>query len=58
MSTSTKKPAGPTAKGLSRRRILGVALTAALAAALPIRDVKPKPRPDRWSGKTRWIGHA
>jgi hypothetical protein len=49
-------PAPP--RTLSRRRLLGGALTAALAAALPLRDVTPKPRPDRWHGKTRWIGHA
>lgn len=45
-------------KGFSRRRLLGGAITAALAAALPLRDVKVAPRPDRWKGKTRWIGHA
>ena len=49
----------PPPKGMSRRRLLGGALTAALAAvALPVRDQKLAPRPDRWHGKTRWIGHA
>ena len=48
----------PMKKGLTRRRLLGGALTAALAVALPVRDRKLEPRPDRWRGKTRWIGHA
>ena len=48
-----------TSTKLSRRRLLGGALTAALAAVvLPIRDVPVRPRPDRWKGKTRWFGHA
>ena len=56
--TVPSKPMKPPVKGLSRRRLLGGALTAALAAALPVRDRKLEPRPDRWRGKTRWIGHA
>ena len=51
----TKRDAKP---ALSRRRLLGGALTAALAAVVPITDVPVRPRPDRWHGKTRWIGHA
>lgn len=57
--TAPSKPKSPPRAGLSRRRLLGGALTAALAAlALPARDQALTPRPDRWKGKTRWIGHA
>lgn len=46
-------------KQLSRRGLLGGVLAAALAAAvLPVRDATPVKLPDRWKGKTRWIGHA
>ncbi|MBP6846741.1 MAG: hypothetical protein KA201_23495 [Kofleriaceae bacterium] len=52
-------PASPTpALGLSRRRLLGGALTAALTAALVPRDVAPRPAKTRWRETTRWIGHA
>lgn len=58
-----KRPAPPAAAaspapGLSRRRLLGGALTAALTAALVPRDVAPRPPKRRWGETTRWIGHA
>ena len=59
MTVHSKPMKPPPRPGLSRRRLLGGALTAALAAiALPARDQQVLPRPDRWKGKTRWIGHA
>ena len=52
-------PAPPTAPaGLSRRRLLGGALTGALASVLLGRPRTPAPGPSRWTGKTRWIGHC
>ena len=49
----------PSPPALSRRRLLGGALTAALTAVLVPKDrAPPSPRTDRWHGKTRWIGHA
>ncbi len=51
-------PAQPGSSLLSRRRLLGGALTAALAAALVPRDVAPTPPKQRWRETTRWIGHA
>ncbi|HVV88519.1 MAG TPA: hypothetical protein VHE35_35995 [Kofleriaceae bacterium] len=47
------------ADGMTRRRLLGGALAGALATAL-LRGEQPrgKPGPDRWKGKTRWIGHC
>ena len=50
--------AAPSPGGLSRRRLLGGALTAALPAALVPRDVAPRPAKTRWRETTRWIGHA
>lgn len=55
--TKPRDPAPPRPP-LSRRRLLGGALTAALVALLPTRDSPVKPPPSRWRGKTRWIGHA
>lgn len=53
---SDRRPPAP--PSLSRRRLLGGALTAALTAALVPKDRAPtEPRADRWRGKTRWIGH-
>jgi hypothetical protein len=53
------QPPPPPKPRLSRRRLLGGALTAALTAALVPRDQsRPTPRGDRWHGRTRWIGHA
>lgn len=60
--SAPRKPATPAAKapGLSRRRLLGGALAGAVAAVVLGRQApsKPLPMPDRWKGKTRWIGHC
>jgi|JI9StandDraft_2_1071091.scaffolds.fasta_scaffold111083_2 hypothetical protein len=60
--TTRDRPSAPrpalSRPGLSRRRLLGGALTAALAAALVPRDRAVTPRPPRFAAKTRWIGHA
>jgi hypothetical protein len=45
-------------RALSRRRVLGGAIAGTLATVLLGRQVKPKPGPNRWTGKTRWIGHC
>lgn len=58
-SPAMPAPATPTPRpGLTRRRLLGGALTAALAAVLVPRDVAPRPAKLRWRETTRWIGHA
>ena len=45
--------------GLSRRRLLGGALAGTLAAVLLGGERARGHRgPDRWAGKTRWIGHC
>jgi len=51
--------AAPARAGLSRRRLLGGALAGTLAAVL-IRGEQARGHrgPDRWAGKTRWIGHC
>lgn len=44
---------------LSRRRLLGGALAGTLAAVLLGGERARGHRgPDRWAGKTRWIGHC
>lgn len=45
-------------QALSRRRVLGGALVAAVAAVLGGERVRPRPGPSRWNGRTRWIGHC
>ncbi len=46
-------------RGPSRRRLIGGALAGALAAVLlPADTLRGRPEPDRWKGKTRWIGHC
>ena len=54
----TVPPAAIGGRALSRRRLLGGALTAALTAALVPKDQAPTPRPPRWQARPRWIGHA
>lgn len=45
--------------GLSRRRLLGGALAGTLAAVLlGGEQARGRRGPDRWAGKTRWIGHC
>ncbi|MBK9032932.1 MAG: twin-arginine translocation signal domain-containing protein [Myxococcales bacterium] len=58
--TRRRLPPAPATRptGLSRRRLLGGALTAALAAALVPKDQAPEPRRARWHATPRWIGHA
>ena len=51
-----KKPVEPR-PALTRRRLLGGALAGALAAVVLPATV-PEKQPDRWKGKTRWIGHC
>lgn len=54
----TIPPGAAPGRGLSRRRLLGGALTAALTAALVPKDQAPTPRRERWQARPRWIGHA
>lgn len=57
--TTRERPLVPAPRpGLSRRRLLGGALTTVLAATLVPRDSAPVPRTPRFAAKTRWIGHA
>lgn len=57
--TTRERPLVPAPRpGLSRRRLLGGALTTALAAALVPRDGAVAPKQPRFAAKTRWIGHA
>lgn len=44
--------------GPSRRGVLAGAFAAAVAAVLGGERVLPKPGPNRWHGRTRWIGHC
>lgn len=44
--------------GFSRRRLLGGALAGTLATVLLGRERRAQPGPNRWTGKTRWIGHC
>lgn len=44
--------------GTTRRRLLGGALAAALATLVVPARLRPTIDPDRWKGKTRWIGHC
>lgn len=55
----TERTDEPGPAGLSRRRLLGGALAGTLAAVL-IRGEQARGHrgPDRWAGKTRWIGHC
>ena len=46
-------------RGFSRRRLLGGALAGTLAAVLLGGEHgRGRRAPDRWAGKTRWIGHC
>ncbi|HVK78254.1 MAG TPA: hypothetical protein VM734_33345 [Kofleriaceae bacterium] len=44
--------------GPSRRGWLGGVLATALAAVLLPEHLRRPRGPDRWKGKTRWIGHC
>ena len=48
----------PQPTGFSRRRLLGGALAGTLATVLLGRARPVEPGPNRWTGKTRWIGHC
>jgi hypothetical protein len=45
-------------QALSRRGVLGGALAAAVALVVGGERVRQKPGPNRWNGRTRWIGHC
>jgi hypothetical protein len=45
-------------QALSRRSVLGGVFAAAVAVVVGGEKLRKKPGPNRWNGRTRWIGHC